>query len=98
MNRRRPLLVSYDLSKPGRDYSGLHDVLKGCDGWWHYLDSTWIVITTNTPDELSEKLRKHLDGNDSLLVIEIKQGFGNRQGWLAEDAWKWFRDNVDKLP
>ncbi|VDH01252.1 Uncharacterised protein [Helicobacter pametensis] len=44
----RYLLISYDLKKPGRDYSGLANVIKVIGGisTIHLLESAWLVSTT----------------------------------------------------
>jgi len=80
------LLISYDLNQPGQNYSGLYREIKKADTWWHHLDSTWIISTNQSPERWTERLMKHLDGDDSLFVVEICNNF---QGWLPEDAWKW---------
>ena len=83
--------INYDLKKPGRDYSGLYAEIKRSGKWWHYLDSTWIVITAETAKQIWNRLEKHVDKNDSMLIIEVRD---NVQGWLPEDAWKWIHANV----
>ena len=80
------LLISYDLTKPGQDYTGLYNEIKKADNWWHHLDSTWIINTKHPPEHWADRLLKHLDNNDSLLVVEICK---NYQGFLPERAWKW---------
>ena len=84
--------ITYDLSKPGRDYSGLYDAIKSFGAWWHYLESTWLVSTSHTPSQIWERIGKHIDSNDSVLIIEIKN---NKSGWLPKDAWDWINT---KLP
>ena len=83
--------INYDLKKPGRDYSGLYDEIKQSRKWWHYLDSTWIVITDETPNQIWNRLEEHVDKNDYMLIIEVRD---NTQGWLPKDAWKWIHANV----
>ena len=83
------LLISYDLNKPGQDYSSLYDELKSYGTWWHHLDSTWLIQTNETPSQCSDRLKKHMDDNDNLLVIEVCK---NYQGWLPEKAWDWLRE------
>ncbi|MCY4025665.1 MAG: hypothetical protein OXH75_05050 [Acidobacteria bacterium] len=56
--------INYDLKKPGRDYSGLYDAIKQSGKWWHYLDSTWIVITQEQPQQIWNRLAKQIDKND----------------------------------
>ena len=87
------LLVSYDLRQPGGDYSGLIEELKECSAWWHYLKSTWIVSTDETPDQFAERLRRHLHKRDRLLVIAVEPG-ASRQGWLPKKAWDWLRKRL----
>ena len=80
------LLISYDLNKPGQDYTPLYEEIKSYGTWWHHLDSTWLVDTNETPNQCVERLRKHMDNNDNLLVIEVCK---NYQGWLPKNAWDW---------
>ena len=71
------LLVGYDLNKPAEDYSGLIGKIKEIgDGWWHYLDSTWLITTSATPAHVRDALISHLDTNDELLVLDV-----------SHDAW-----------
>lgn len=80
------LLITYDLHKPGQNYEGLHEEIKKYGTWWHHLDSTWLVSTTDTPTQCMKKLRQHMDDNDNLLVIEVCD---NYNGWLPQKAWDW---------
>jgi hypothetical protein len=79
-------VVSYDLRKPGKDYTGLTEQLRYSPRWWHYLASTWLIATEESASQLYNRLAAHLDKNDSILIIEA----GNHaQGWLPKDAWEW---------
>ena len=78
-------VVSYDLRKPGQDYKGLFDELEASPSWWHYLESTWLIATSESANELYNRLRKHLDGGDSILII---QAGTDMQGWLPKKAWE----------
>lgn len=83
--------VSYDLNKAGQNYSDLYEELKKSPSWWHYLDSTWLIYTAETADQLSERLRKNLDNNDNLLVIKVVRSYA---GWLPKKAWEWIDKHV----
>ena len=83
--------VSYDLNGTGQNYGALHEELKKSSSWWHYLDSTWLIYTSETADQLSKRLLKHTDQNDRILVIKVVNTY---QGWLTEEAWKWIREHV----
>ncbi|EOC1429087.1 hypothetical protein ACI1AD_004395 [Cronobacter dublinensis] len=78
--------VSYDLNKAGQNYNSLYEELKKSNSWWHHLDSTWLVSTYETAKQLSDRLRNHLDNNDTLLVIGVTKEYS---GWLPQDAWDW---------
>ena len=84
-------VVSYDLTKPGKDYMGLIEQLKYSPRWWHYLESTWLIATQESPSELFNRLAAHLDRNDRLLIIEAGNGIG---GWLPKDAWEWISQEI----
>jgi hypothetical protein len=81
-------VVSYDLRKPGRDYKGLFDELQASPGWWHFLEATWLIATSQSANELYDRLRVHLDGSDSILII---QAGTDMQGWLPKEAWEWIQ-------
>jgi len=83
-------IISYDLKKPNKDYSGLYEDIKKFDTWWHYLESTWIIKTKDTSDQIFDKLKPHIDKNDNLLIIETGK---EHQGWLPKKAWEWINHN-----
>lgn len=85
--------ITYDLRAPGRNYEPLYEAIKGSYKWWHYLESTWIIITNETAGQVWGRIGQHIDKNDYLLIIEVRD---NVQGWLPTDAWTWIHDNVPK--
>lgn len=87
----RAFSINYDLKVPGRDYTGLYEEIKRSGRWWHYLDSTWIVITDESAQQIWDRLERHIDKNDFMLIIEV---LDNVQGWLPKDAWNWIHENV----
>lgn len=88
------VLVSYDLNRPRQNYKGLYDALKGVgSNWWHYLDSTWVLAGYGlTPGAVYDAVAEHLDGNDTVLAVEITRQ--SRQGWLPAEAWKWLDEHA----
>jgi hypothetical protein len=82
--------VNYDLNKPGQDYSGLLGELRASPGYLHLLKSGWIIGTHETPDQVWERLAKHIDKGDRFLIIQV---VNYRQGWLTKEQWQW----IDKL-
>jgi len=84
--------VSYDLNKAGQNYAKLYEELRRSPSWWHHLDSTWLIRTTENAAQLTERIRRHLDSNDTLLVIRVTRDYG---GWLKQEAWDWINANID---
>jgi hypothetical protein len=93
-HKRRALLVTYDLNTADdQRRSAIFDILKESDGWWHYVASTWLLVTTHTPQTLIDRVTPHLQTADRLLVIEVKP---NYHGWLPNKAWRWINQNLPK--
>jgi hypothetical protein len=86
--------VTYDLGGDEGDYTGLYEVLKDSKRWWHYLESTWLVVVEGSVDELWERLLPHVTKADRLLVIDVT---GDSQGLLPKKAWDWITRNVDAV-
>lgn len=82
-------LVTYDLKKPGQDYTHVHEAIKNCGAWWHYLESTWLVDTYLTAQQVADRVKLPMDNNDNLLVIEV---LNNKAGWLPAKAWDWINE------
>ena len=78
--------VNYDLKEPDRNYKALHNAIKSCGKFWHYLDSTWLVDTDLDANEIWEQLEPHVDKNDRVLVIGVTQDY---TGQLPKKAWEW---------
>ena len=85
------ICICYDLNRPGQDYSGLIEAIKGCGSCWHHLDSTWLVITTSTAVQVRDVLRQHIDSGDELLVFPV----GSNAAWqgFSEPASAWLKNN-----
>lgn len=83
--------VSYDLNKAGQNYNALYEELKKSPGWCHPLDSTWLISTRETAQQLSDRLRRHLDNNDTLLVIAVTKEYA---GWLPKNTWDWIKQHI----
>ena len=69
-------LISYDLDKPGQDYSKLISELERLGGI-KILYSEWILRNEASAVQLRDHLRSFIDSNDMLLVV----------GLTGEAAW-----------
>ncbi len=86
-------LVGYDLDKPGQDYSDLYDFLKSFNNWWHHLDSTWLIESGMTTVEVRNKLKKYIDSNDEILVVNVSGDSWASYGF-NERGTNWLKDNI----
>ena len=82
-------LVTYDLNKVGQDYNNLYNAIKDIGSYYHCLDSTWLVETDLTSEQISSYLRQQIDYNDHILIIKVMKDY---QGWLPKDFWNWLDD------
>ena len=65
--------VSYDLLAPGKDYQALYVRLRAL-GAARVLYSQWMLKGAYTAAELRDDLRRYIDANDRLLVINVTTG------------------------
>jgi len=86
-------LISYDLCSPGQNYSDLYEAIKSiASGYWHHLDSTWIIKHIGNASAIRDSLTPFLDGNDKILVVKLS-GEGAWQGFDNSGS-KWLKDNL----
>ncbi|MGN7157879.1 hypothetical protein ACTHRK_17495 [Dietzia cercidiphylli] len=87
-------LIAYDLNSPGQKYDDLIDAIKGLGAWWHHLDSTWLVRTSSSAEEVRDKLKKYIDNGDELLVVDVT---GDSRAWCGfkESGSKWLKETWD---
>jgi hypothetical protein len=86
-------IVSYDLNQSATKYNALFEELKRSHRWWHYLNSTWIVLRYEALAEFGPKLRPLIFQGDRLLIQPAK---GPSDGWLPKEAWEWLQHNVPR--
>ncbi|WP_099300190.1 hypothetical protein [Pediococcus pentosaceus] len=88
----KPYMLSYDLDAPGQKYDQVRDTIKNfSDSCVRLQKSFWLLRSSLTPDEMTDKLKEYFDDNDRLFICEITN---NRQGLASEDEWKFLRENI----
>ena len=80
------LLVTYDLKKPGQDYTDLLKEIRNYP-WARLSESSYAIATEVAPSTVYDILRQYLDANDNIYVINLRRpfsGFGppDVNGWL----------------
>lgn len=87
-------MIGYDLNKAGKDYTGLiSEIKKLANGYWHHLDSTWLVNTTLNAAQIRDRLRPSLDGDDELLVIATANNWATYG--IKESGNKWLHEQLE---
>ncbi|MFW1746108.1 hypothetical protein ACG9XW_07780 [Acinetobacter guillouiae] len=86
--------VSYDLNKEGQNYTALITEIKSFNGYCKVMQSYWFICSNDSIQAVSDKLIRHIDTNDFLLVMEVST---NRQGWLNKSIWQWLKRHQTTL-
>lgn len=83
-------LITYDLKGKNKDYSSLYETIKSYKTWWHYMESTWIIKTSESSGSITKKLIKNVEDIDALLVVRLSEDFNGIQ---SEKSWEWIERN-----
>lgn len=81
-------MITYDLNESGQNYDKVIEAIKFASSgvWCSYWKSSWLIHSyLPTSDAVYELIDPYIDGNDSIIVIEVKN---NKQGWLEDGAWE----------
>jgi hypothetical protein len=83
------LLVTFDPNKPRQDYSNLLDEIKSYSHV-RLSEFSYAIITDKAPDIVCEKLKKHIDTDDNIYIINLKrpyEAYGSKlvADWLKKE-------------
>jgi hypothetical protein len=84
------LLITYDLMKPGQDYSDFLDVIKSYN-YTKLSESSYAINTTENIKTVYEKLNKYRDKNDNVYIIGL---CSPHQGYGPKTTNQWLSDNL----
>lgn len=84
--------LSYDLRSPGRNYSALYDLLRSYPSWCHVTESHWLLQTTETAEQIRDRVAEVIDTNDRVFVA-VTSSPAAWQG-LPQDASDWLRTEL----
>ena len=86
-------IISYDLRKPGRDYSSLYGSIKFIGtAQCRPLESVWLVRTSLTNAEVRDRILSHLDASDGLLVGTMGSDWASLG--IDPQAVQWLKQNA----
>lgn len=84
-------VVGYDLFKKAeKDYTTLFQAIQALGANWRLLDSTWIVVSPLSSQQIRDTLLGHIHSDDKLLVVKTGKeaawyGFPSQYNdWLKE--------------
>lgn len=82
--------ISYDLHAPSQRYDKLHELIMRISNgkWSHTLDSTYIIQSFNSAEQIYNSLLPALDRNDRIFICEITQ---NYYGQLKTEQWTYIK-------
>ena len=87
-------IIGYDLNRPrgASDYPNLINAIKSIGLWWHHLDSTWLVNSNQSAEQIRNNLVHFIDSGDELLVIAASR----EAAWhgFNEKGSSWIKDNL----
>jgi hypothetical protein len=88
------ILIAYDIHPTkGEGYENLVEAIRSLGGWWHHLETVWIVQCSYTPAGIRDRLTSHIGIEDQLLIVDIS---GDVAGWAGvNDAGSdWLAQNI----
>jgi hypothetical protein len=86
--------VTYDLSKPLREYPALLEYLSSFNTWTRVLDSMWFIRTRKSEEKVRDELMRFLDKNDKVVVLDVTDDC-----WAANftsDSTNWMYSNMSR--
>lgn len=86
-NIEKPILITYDLRGESKDYKGLISAIEEFSTCFKITESSWIIFSSLTDEQVFNKLRVFIDSDDR-IVIAILEGYASGSNPIS---------NVDKL-
>ncbi len=87
-------MITYDLNSEGQDYENVIKAIKDASTgvWCSFWKSSYLIKSNlKTANAVFDKIKPYLDGNDSVLVIEVAN---NKQGWLSKKQWEYIDNSI----
>lgn len=87
-------LISYDLIYPetSPQYTELIKIIKTATYWAKPLQSVWLIKTTMNSMQILQQLRRVVDGNDKIIVIDVGNDWASFN--LPQDVVDWMKGGL----
>jgi len=83
-------IITFDKNKKigSEDFHNTIAKAKGIETWWHYLESTYILIVKDniSASDISKFI---MDIAPENLFFVCELNLKNHNGWLPPKAWEW---------
>lgn len=92
----RTYLITYDLFRPGQNYPGLIEAIKGltANNWCKALLSCWLIRSTVEIGAVRDRLAAILDPTDKLFVVDVTGDTTRWSGPFPENVQDWLRSTM----
>ena len=84
--------ISYDLTKPGRDYENLRVEIEKLGLWVRPVKSTWLVETEVSLPDVRSRLVAIMDSDDKLIITTCSKGTAWKD--LHPDVISWIKQRL----
>jgi hypothetical protein len=78
-------IVTYDLNNETRR-PPIVQAIKAYKTWARLSESSYAIVTDNSPSQVYAYLKQHLDGDDQLYVIALHKPYAG-QGSQEVNTW-----------
>lgn len=85
-------LITYDLNRPGQKHAKVLEKIKSYGTWAMLSESSYVIITHESPRDVYNTFEPYLDGNDKFYVIKISKPFW---GQGSKELNEWLSENLD---
>lgn len=83
--------ISYDLIVD-KDYQKIIDEIKSFSSWAKPLESFWLIKTSETAENVRDRLKKVMDSNDKLMVVEVSKWWATYN--ISSKVTDWMKENI----
>ena len=87
-------LISYDLSKPERDYESLINAIQNFKDVIQLQKSVWLIESNHSSDYIFNALRNHIDRDDTLFVCPLDFDGSVCSNLKDKEIIKWFNNHL----
>ena len=91
-NSPHAYIIFLELAPPARPLEKLKTEINAPGHWWHCVAGLWIVTTRHSVEVIHDRLRRHLEVDDRLLVLKINGDCG----WYSFEGQgaAWLKDHL----